>query len=34
VRLEKIEPAAAAAAFNEAFAAIAKDLIAWTVGSL
>jgi ABC-type uncharacterized transport system auxiliary subunit len=34
VRFQKIEPAAAAAAFNQAFAAIAKDLIAWTVDSL
>jgi phospholipid/cholesterol/gamma-HCH transport system substrate-binding protein len=33
-RLGKIEPAAATAAFNEAFAGLAKDLIAWTVDAL
>ncbi|MEA2345928.1 MAG: phospholipid/cholesterol/gamma-HCH transport system substrate-binding protein [Thermoanaerobaculia bacterium] len=34
VRLEKVEPAAAAAAFNEAFGRIAQDLIGWTVATL
>jgi phospholipid/cholesterol/gamma-HCH transport system substrate-binding protein len=33
-KLDKLEPAAAVAAFNGAFARIAKDLIAWTVKSL
>jgi len=30
-RLDKIEPAAAVAAFNEAFGRIAKEMIAWTL---
>src|SRR3954451_6607447 len=34
VKLEKVEPAVAAAAFSTAFAGIAKDLIGWTVESL
>ena len=33
-KLEKIEPAMAVAAFNDAFGRIAKDVIAWTVGAL
>lgn len=33
-KLDKIEPAAASAAFNKAFERIAKDLIAWTVRTL
>lgn len=33
-RMDKIEPAAASAAFNEAFGRIAKDMIAWTVKTL
>ena len=33
-KLDKVEPAAAAAAFNEAFGRIAKDMIAWTVQAL
>jgi phospholipid/cholesterol/gamma-HCH transport system substrate-binding protein len=34
MRLGQLEAAAAAVAFNEAFAGIAKDLIGWTVESL
>jgi phospholipid/cholesterol/gamma-HCH transport system substrate-binding protein len=34
VRLDEVEPAAAVAAFNEAFGRIAKDLIGWTVETL
>ena len=33
-RLDKVEPAAAVAAFDAAFARIAKELIGWTVQSL
>jgi phospholipid/cholesterol/gamma-HCH transport system substrate-binding protein len=33
-KLDKIEPPVAATAFNDAFARIAKDVIAWTVGAL
>ncbi|WP_438278622.1 ABC-type transport auxiliary lipoprotein family protein [Nitrobacter sp.] len=33
-KLDKMEPAAASAAFNEAFGRIAKDMIAWTVKAL
>jgi phospholipid/cholesterol/gamma-HCH transport system substrate-binding protein len=33
-RLDKIEPAAASAAFNDAFGRIAKDMIAWTVKAI
>jgi phospholipid/cholesterol/gamma-HCH transport system substrate-binding protein len=33
-KLDKIEPAAAGAAFNDAFGRIAKDMIAWTVKTL
>lgn len=33
-KLDKIEPAAASAAFNDAFERIAKDMIAWTVKTL
>ncbi|MEO6381228.1 MAG: MlaD family protein [Nitrobacter sp.] len=33
-KLEKVEPAAASAAFNDAFGRIAKDMIEWTVKTL
>ncbi len=33
-KLDKIEPAAVSAAFNEAFGRIARDMIAWTVKAL
>jgi phospholipid/cholesterol/gamma-HCH transport system substrate-binding protein len=33
-KFDKVEPPAAAAAFNEAFGRIAKDMIAWTVQAL
>ncbi len=33
-KLDRIEPATASAAFNEAFERIAKDMIAWTVKAL
>lgn len=33
-KFDQIEPAAAAAAFNDAFGRIAKDMIAWTVQAL
>jgi len=33
-KLDKVEPAAAVAAFNDAFARIAKAVIAWTVEAL
>ena len=33
-KLDKIEPAAASAAFNDAFGRIARDMIAWTVKAL
>ena len=33
-KLDKIEPAAASAAFNDAFGRIAKDMIAWTVKAI
>jgi phospholipid/cholesterol/gamma-HCH transport system substrate-binding protein len=33
-KVDKVEPPAAAAAFNEAFGRIAKDMIAWTVQAL
>jgi phospholipid/cholesterol/gamma-HCH transport system substrate-binding protein len=33
-KLDKIEPAEASAAFNDAFGRIAKDMIAWTVKAL
>jgi phospholipid/cholesterol/gamma-HCH transport system substrate-binding protein len=33
-KLDKVEPAAAAAAFSDAFGRIAKDVIGWTVGVL
>ncbi len=33
-KLDKIEPAAAGAAFNDAFGRIAKEIIAWTVDAL
>jgi phospholipid/cholesterol/gamma-HCH transport system substrate-binding protein len=33
-KFDKVEPSAAAAAFNEAFGRIAKDMIAWTVQAL
>jgi phospholipid/cholesterol/gamma-HCH transport system substrate-binding protein len=32
--LDKPEPAAAVAAFNEAFDAVAKELIAWTAATI
>lgn len=33
-KLDKMEPAVASAAFNEAFGRVAKDMIAWTVKAL
>src|SRR6202043_4027352 len=33
-KIDKIEPAAAVAAFNDAFGRMAKDMIAWTVEAL
>jgi phospholipid/cholesterol/gamma-HCH transport system substrate-binding protein len=33
-KFDKVEPSAAVAAFNDAFARIAKDMIAWTVQAL
>ena len=33
-KFDKIEPAAAVAAFSEAFGRIAKEMIAWTVQAL
>ena len=33
-KLDKIEPAAASAAFNDAFGRIARDMIAWTVKAI
>jgi phospholipid/cholesterol/gamma-HCH transport system substrate-binding protein len=33
-RLDKLEPTAAAAAFNAAFARIEKDLVGWAVRAL
>ena len=33
-KFDKIDPAAAVAAFNDAFGRIAKDMIAWTVQAL
>jgi len=30
-KVDKVEPPAAVAAFNDAFGRIAKDMIAWTV---
>lgn len=33
-KLDKVEPAAAIAAFSDAFGRIAKDMIAWTVQTL
>ena len=33
-KFDKVEPAAAAAAFNDAFGRIAKDMIGWTVQAL
>ena len=33
-KLDKIEPAAVSAAFNEAFGRIARDMITWTVKAL
>jgi len=33
-KLDKVEPPAAVAAFNDAFGRLAKDLIAWKVQTL
>ena len=33
-KFDKVEPAAAVAAFNDAFGRIAKEMIAWTVQAL